>query len=266
MAELIDRVGDAVRRVSADIIEPRFRSLAAHEVEEKSPGQTVTVVDREAEAALEAELGAILPGVPVVGEEACSGDPSRLAALGSERAWVVDPLDGTGNFVIGSPDWAVMVALLAGGEAVASWIWQSLRARMYVAERGAGASCNGEVLRSRRPRAEATTGLRGAVLSRFMDRDTAAGVRGNAGRFAEIRPGRFCSGVEYPAVIEGEEDFALFWRTLPWDHIPGVLLVEEAGGRARRPDGSAYRGEADRPGLLVAADAPTWELARQLLA
>ncbi len=125
-----------VREVSESVIEPRFAALGKGDVEEKSVGEIVTVADREAEVLITTRLEEILPGVPVVGEEGCAADPVRLTALDADRAWVVDPLDGTANFVAGSPDWAVMVALVANGEVAASWIWQPVARRMYVAERG----------------------------------------------------------------------------------------------------------------------------------
>lgn len=231
---------------------------------EKSPGELVTVVDQEAEEALSVELSAVAPGVPIVGEEGCSADPSRLAGLAAERAWVVDALDGTANFVAGLSDWAVMVALLASGKTVAAWIFQPVSDRMYVAVRSAGAWCDGRRLRSelREPRPE---DLRGAVSTRFMDEDTAALVNRNSGAFGAIAPVRGSSGIEYPRLVEGQQDFVLFWRTLPWDHVPGVLLVQEAGGVARRPDRSEYQPGDDRTGLLAACDPMTWELAERLL-
>jgi fructose-1,6-bisphosphatase/inositol monophosphatase family enzyme len=63
--------------------------------------------------------------------------------------------------------------------------------------------------------------------------------------------------MEYPRIVEGEADFLLFWRTLPWDHAAGALLLSEAGGVASRPDGTSYRPDDDRLGLLAAADAFT---------
>ena len=57
----------------------------------------------------------------------------------------------------------------------------------------------------------------------------------------------------------------LFWRTLPWDHAPGTLLLTEAGGIALRPDGTGYAPDDDRRGLLDAADARTWQTVRPLL-
>src|SRR5262249_4400443 len=105
----------------------------------------------------------------------------------------------------------------------------------------------------------------GAVLRRFFDGETLARVDANAVRFADVTSGRLCSGTEYPAIIEGEQDFALFCRTLPWDHAPPALLLEESGGAARRPDGSAYRPFDGRSGLLVAANDGVWATAIGLL-
>ena len=262
---VIAAVAEAIREVSETIIEARFEMLARCDVEEKSPGELVTVVDREAEAALSARLRGIVGDAPVVGEESCSADPGRLMWLDAERAWLVDPLDGTANYVAGSPDFAVMVALLSRGQPVCSWVWQPVRKRMYIAERGGGAYCNGLPVRVV-PAAGPAGELRGAALTRFMEQPVAATVERNRHKFAAVNPGRRCAGVEYPAVIHGDQHFALFWRTLPWDHIPGVLLLEEAGGVARRPNATPYLPYRDGDvGLLVASDQASWTLAHQLL-
>jgi len=261
--DLVERVADLVREVSAAVIEPRFRALADGEVVEKSKGELVTVADREAEDLLTAGLAALDPGTPVVGEEAVAADAGTMDALSADRVWLVDPLDGTGNFVWGKPDWAVMVALVVGGETAASWIYQPVTGRLYVAERGSGATVDGERLVTR-PRADTTGALRGAVLTRYLDDATRALVTPNLDRFGAISAGRHCAGTEYPALVEGDTDFVFFWRTLPWDHAPGTLLVREAGGVATRPDGTPYRPEPGGRGLLVAADPPTWDLAQAL--
>jgi fructose-1,6-bisphosphatase/inositol monophosphatase family enzyme len=184
--------------------------------------------------------------------------------LRSERAWLVDPLDGTANFIAGSADWAVMVALLVNGDAALAWIWQPVAGRMYVAERGSGASCNGAALKvESTDRADGK--LRGAVLTKFLPPAIADSVRRNSSRFGAISKGRYCAGVEYPAVIAGEQDFALFWRTLPWDHVPGALLLQEAGGVARRPDGAPFLPFGEGDGLLIASGESAWSSARRLL-
>jgi fructose-1,6-bisphosphatase/inositol monophosphatase family enzyme len=75
-----------------------------------------------------------------------------------------------------------------------------------------------------------------------------------------------CAGQEYPGIVVGENDFALFWRTLPWDHVPGTLFLTEAGGMVARLDGSEYRAvEHDRPGLLAAASPEIWHSVREVL-
>ena len=135
---------------------------------------------------------------------------------------------------------------------------------MYVAELGNGAVRNGAPLpvgsASRNP-----SDMRGAVYTRFLDPGTAAVVAANAHRFASVHPGRACAGYEYPAVVEDEEDFVLFWRTLPWDHAPGVLLVNETGGAATRLDGTAYRPGTPGRGLLVTSAEPAWRAVKTSL-
>jgi 3'-phosphoadenosine 5'-phosphosulfate (PAPS) 3'-phosphatase len=81
---LFDAVAASMRAVAAEVIVPRFRALATHEVEEKAPGELVTIADREAEQQLEPVLRRLLPGSRVVGEERCARVPELLHGL--ERA------------------------------------------------------------------------------------------------------------------------------------------------------------------------------------
>lgn len=249
----LDEVQTLVRQVAADVVNPRFRALPDAEVSEKSPGELVSSVDREAEQALTEGLRALVPGALVVGEEAVAGEPGLLRALGGERPVVlVDPLDGTRNYVEGSPDHAVMVALVDRGRTVASVVYQPQHDRMYVAERGSGAYADGVRLRRDPPAVEPQLReLRGVVLRRYLDEPTRRAVDANAHRFAGLTTGSSCAGVEYPLVATGGRDFLLFWRTLPWDHASGALLVTEAGGAVRRLDGTDYRPASNGKGLLV---------------
>ncbi|MGH9164452.1 MAG: inositol monophosphatase family protein, partial [Acidimicrobiales bacterium] len=97
---------------------------------------------------------------------------------------------------------------------------------------------------------------------RFLDQATAGAVAANRSRFAATEQGPNCAGVEYPLLALGEVDFSLYWRTLPWDHAPGVLLLQEAGGHAARPNGDPYRPADQGPGLLLAPDATSWSAVR----
>ena len=260
----MDRVGDVLREVSALAIEPRFETLRDGDVRVKSPGEVVTVADVEAEQLLKARLGELVSDAVFVGEEEFSDGAGLQEALHEERVWLVDPLDGTTNFISGSPLWAVMVALVSGGRTSAAWIWQPAAKVMYQAESGAGATRNGVAIARPRAPTEATD-LRGAVLTRFLDRPTAERVEANRGRFASVSAGTGSAGIDYPMVTEGQQDFVMYWRTLPWDHAPGALLVAESGGYVRRLDGSPYSPRQEAAGLMAAADPDTWQVVRDAL-
>ena len=250
----LDAVAQLVRDVAEEAINPRFRELRAEDVSEKSPGEIVTLVDREAEALLVRGLDRLTPGIPVIAEEAASDEPGMLNLLHEPGpVWLVDPLDGTPGFVAGSPDHAVMVALVDSGQTVASVIYQPQHDRMFLAERGSGAFADGVRLR-RTPSSADVASLRGGVLRRFLDDPTRAALEASAHRFGDLTPGTTCAGIEYPLIACGVQDFLLFWRTLPWDHAAGALLVTEAGGVARRLDGRDYAPSRPGEGLLVAGD------------
>lgn len=260
----IDAVTVILQEVADAVIVPRFRALADGDISEKSPGEVVTIADREAEELIAPRLRELLD-VPVIGEEAAALDPGLLAAgRAAPAAWLVDPLDGTANFVAGRPEWAVMAALVRDGLTVAAWIVRPGDNRSYVAERGSGTWRNGTRVR-REPAPADLARLRGTTYTRFLDPARRARVESAAPLFAEFGPGAFCAGFDYPRLLEGETDFLLFWRTLPWDHAPGAFLLAEAGSTARRPDGSAYRPGDQKEGLLSASDQQCWETVRPLL-
>jgi fructose-1,6-bisphosphatase/inositol monophosphatase family enzyme len=260
----MDEVGRVLREVSAEVIEPRFEALRDGDVRFKSPGEIVTVADEESERLLTLRLGQLVPEAVIVGEEQFSSGPGLADALRHEQVWLVDPLDGTANFVAGSPEWAVMVALVRNGATCAAWIWQPVDGTMYQAERGAGATRNGRPVVGGRPAATAAE-LRGSVLTRFLDQTTRERVDRNRHRFAAITPGTSSAGIDYPLLVDGEQDFVMFWRTLPWDHAPGALLVEESGGWARRLDGNEYAPRQTSSGLLAAASPAAWQEVRDAL-
>ena len=236
----VDKVSEAIRFAEAQEIAPRFGRLRQGEVKEKSPGELVTEADRACELLLTSTLRDIAD-VPVVGEEAAAADPGLLTLIDASPAvWLVDPLDGTANFVGGSLDYAVMVAFVERGVTTRSWIWRPATAEMMFSELRAGAYVNDDrvsIAHCDRPIA----GLTGTVKVRFLPAEVQAMVTANLARFAGHEPGPNCAGVEYPRLVEGVVDFILYWRTLPWDHAPGVLFAQEAGFQAQRPDGAPYR-------------------------
>ena len=143
-----------------------------------------------------------------------------------------------------------MAALLQGGEAVASWMLDPLTGRICLAEKGSGAFIDGTRIHADQ-RASCRNRLTGAILARFVP-DLVKSQIEQRSQQLKLVPGLLCAGAEYPEVAGGDRHFAVFWRTLPWDHVPGALFLEEAGGYVVRPDGSPYRAACDGAGLIVA--------------
>lgn len=262
---MIERVTELLRHTAAQAVLPRYRALRSEEIVEKSPGELVTAADREAEALITQGLLALLPGSLVLGEEAVSAHaPVRDRLAHGGDLWLVDPLDGTANFVAGEPCFSMMVALVRRGETVAAWMLDPLTDQVHTAERGGGAWTDGLRIRTD-PTVPAEQALRGAVFTRFLPPELRARTDARAGRIAAVLPGLRCAGHEYPAIATGPQHFALFWRSEPWDHAPGALFLTEAGGRVARLDGTAYTPVDVRPGLLAAQNPGTWEAVHRAL-
>ncbi|MFI9641788.1 inositol monophosphatase family protein [Micromonospora sp. NPDC051925] len=262
--QLLDDVGTLLRETAADVVLPLFRRLDDADVTEKAPGDLVTIADQRAEERISTELRRLLPGSLVVGEEAVAEDESLLRHLrGGGDVWVVDPVDGTGNFAAGRRPFALMVALLTEGELTASWVYDPLAGMLAVARAGAGTRVDGRPVRA--ADVVPPERLRGTAMIQYLPSATRDRVVAGEGRIGELLPGQHCAGREYLDLLTGDQQFVLFWRTLPWDHAPGVLLVREAGGVARRFDGTEYHPADDDRGLLVAADEQTWHEVRAAL-
>lgn len=250
-----------MREASERAILPRWRQLAAHEIEAKASGGTlpdvVTIADHEAEQILTEGLARLLPEAALVGEEACAADPSVFDRLGQDLCWIIDPLDGTNNFAAGKPPFGILIALAERGEAVAGWIYDCLTGRFCHATSGGGAFVDGERVNARETGAVPPIAANSLI---YMQPERRAAVR------AAIEPNYTlvdiprCAAEQYPRLALGENDVAIFERTLPWDHAAGALFVNEAGGKVAGPDGAPYRvDEWNRPGLIGAASEPLWE-------
>lgn len=265
MPDLISSVSNLLREAAETCVMPVFGKREANS-EEKSPGEWVTEADKAGEAFLEPALRSLIAGSQVVGEEAATADPTVLDRLTDDGSvWLLDPLDGTSNFASGITPFAIMVALVRNGDTVASWILDPVADQLSVSERGSGSWINGEQITVSKDSPELNS-MNGAVLRRFLPQELAEHVNTVEKRFANLSLGSKCAGFDYPAIANGSMDFALYWRTLPWDHAPGVLFLQEAGGHVKRPDGSEYRAaDHARSGLLVARNKEIWSKVKSTL-
>lgn len=262
-----DFVAALIREAAHNEIIPRFEKLAAHEVREKERGELVTVADEAVEAWLEPRLAALVAGSRVLGEEAAAANPAIIAELvdSDDPIWMIDPIDGTSNFVAGRPIFAVMAALVRHGEILGGWIYDPVNDRMAVAEHGAGARIDGQLVRIATAPDEDRS-FRGVILSgSFGPADVIERLRQRRDR-VDAQKSRRCAGAEYLSLAKGEMHFAVFTRLMPWDHAPGVIIHREAGGYGRHMDGATYvPGRLEAGALLLAPDRESWQRLHRLL-
>ena len=256
------RVADLMRETAAAELLPRFRTLSKDEIRFKRPGDVVTVADVASEQRLAAGLAEILPGVPVVGEEAVEKEPGLVDLIGrpGEACWIVDPLDGTANFAAGKDRFAMIICLVQDRSAVAGWILDVPRGRMCVAHKGQGVAVDGAPVRGRPPD-RPLIGFVGPKARKEFDRQLSPAARGQLGHMSASS----CAGLEYLDILSGQVDFSLYRTTKPWDHAAGTLMLAEAGGGSARFDGQPYTpAQPINAGLIAAAHPQTLAQVRAL--
>ncbi|MDD9921808.1 MAG: inositol monophosphatase family protein [Boseongicola sp.] len=241
----------AARRAGRSLVKD-FREVENLQVSSKSAGDFVSRADIAAEKIIQEALMEARPSYGWVGEES-----DAIEGKDPTRRWIVDPLDGTTNFLHGLPHWAVSIALEHKGEIVSAVIFDAAKDEMFVAEKGQGAWLNDTRLRvsDRRKMIEAlfATGVpfanRGELPSTLQDlarlMPTCSGVR----RFG-------AAALDLAYVAAGRYDG--YWeRGLnAWDIAAGVLLVREAGGLV---DGIDTNTNPLETGQLIAAAEPMFD-------
>nr|WP_133366735.1 inositol monophosphatase family protein [Qipengyuania sediminis] len=246
---------------SARAIMPRWRQLERHEIEAKpatgSLPDVVTIADKDAEAILAEGLGKLLPEAAIVGEEASAADPALLARLADDLCWIIDPIDGTNNFAAGTSPFGILVALAERGETVGGWILDCRSGRFCHAARGSGAFVDGERISARETGFDPPVAANSLV---YLTPERRALVGAAIAPHYTLVDIPRCAAEQYPRLVLGQNDVAIFERTLPWDHAAGALFVNEADGKVARPDGSPYRPvDWDRPGMIGAASPRLWD-------
>lgn len=258
----------ATRQAARQAILPRFRSLGAQEVLQKTgPNDLVTVADTEAEAAIVAELAQSWPQALVLGEEGVARDPALRAAMGqADPVVIVDPVDGTWNFAHGLALFGMLIAVARAGRPVWGMLYDPICDDWIEAEAGQPTrmlSADGA------PRNLATAAAKPpAEICGYVPLGLYAGAAKRVIVEAALVHSRVtslrCSVHEYRLLAQGHVDFVLSGPTPhPWDHAAGVLAVQGAGGVARFLDGGAYdTGRIEGPVLAASSEAVWQSVAR----
>lgn len=248
------QVLQVLREVGEEVVRPKFRALNDGDIEQKAPGDFVTVADRAAEVAIVTRLKQLAPDALFVGEEDTFASERALRALPTASlAYTIDPIDGTSNFVNGRREYAMMIAEVRSGVTTRAWIWQPEYERAYVAERGAGLYRDDQrvapIVRDRAPL--------GCASNRRYHGQTGGGL------ISPVIGSAWSAGFDYPNVLDGVTDYVYYRKLKPWDHLPGALMLAEVGGVSRTRDGVDYTAATDTQHLIAAATPQIWQIANQ---
>ena len=263
----VARLADLLRQAAKAEILPRFRRLGSGDIRSKSEAtDLVTEGDEAAERMLRREIEALVPNALFVGEETVAADPALLGRLpDADFAVVVDPIDGTFNFASGIPAFGVMASVVWKGETVAGIIYDPMGDDWVMAEKGGGAFLrrpDGEAIRLAVGEATNLEAMVGLASAGYFYGETRKKLLCNLAKvrfFANYR----CAAHEYRTFASGHVHFMMYNKLMPWDHLAGALIAEEAGGYVRRFDGSTYRPNHVDGGILIATDAESWQLLRR---
>jgi myo-inositol-1(or 4)-monophosphatase len=234
MSKELQTAVDAAQKAGAITLD-RLGDLSRLEIIEKEHKDFVTEVDRQCEATIASIIRASFPDDSLLCEEGTTGNGT------SGRTWIVDPLDGTLNFIHAFPVFSISIALRdADGELIVGVVFQPVLGELFTAEKGKGAFLNGNPVRVTDRQSKESfmiaTGLPFKEYDDYMDRYIAMMrdvIRDSAGI---RRAGSAAIDLAYTAA--GRFDGFWEYRLYPWDFAAGVLLVREAGGIVTGFDGS----------------------------
>lgn len=253
----VNEICGLIKKVAKEEILTRFRNLKETEVYYKEPGEFVTAADLASEKALTSGLLTLYPNAVVTGEEEIAENPERLnELLKADCGFLIDPIDGTNNFIKGNERFAVMIVALTRGCVEASWIYLPAKDIMTYAIKGQGAYLNDEKVTLISPKTNLSELIGAAHINR-MPKEVREYAKEKLRLIKENRPG-FCAGYDYVSLVCGKKDFSVYYRTLIWDHLPGSLIYQEAGGYALGLDQRPYTPKNDGTGLLCASNEEMW--------
>ena len=229
-------IGMRAARRAGDLIVRSLSRLDSLKIDTKGRNDFVTDIDRKAEAEIIATIRRAHPDHAFLAEE------SGRSGGDSEFVWIIDPLDGTTNFLHGFPTFAVSIALQHRGRLQHAVVYDPMRQEFFTASRGDGAQLEGKKIRVSSQRilegSLIGTGFPYRMEAAYID-DYLAMLKVIMGAAAGVRrPGAAALDLAYVAAgrIDGFWEFGL----APWDTAAGTLLIQEAGGRVGTPAGSEY--------------------------
>jgi len=252
-----------VRRTARSEILPRFQRLAASDTTTKSgPEDLVTEADKAAEAMLTRGLNGLFPGAFVIGEETVAETPDwRNQLAQADLAFILDPVDGTWNFVHDLPLFGVILSATRFGRPIFGLLYDPISDDWIIAGEDGPAAREGARYRHRSVRTSSVTDaerLSGFVHLNLLPETKKADMAALYPQFRRVNS-LWCSCHEYRLLAQGAADFHISGTLNPWDHAAGVLIVQQAGGVARMLNGEAYNTAITGGYLLIAPNQTIWQ-------
>jgi myo-inositol-1(or 4)-monophosphatase len=227
-----------------------FGEVENLQVSRKGPADFVSAADLKAEKTLKQELQKSRPGYGFLMEESAEVPESD----GSGRRWIIDPLDGTSNFLHGLPHFAISIALEEHGEIIAGLVYDPVKEDLFHAEKGQGAFLNDRRMRvSARSRMTDCLVATGAPFAGHGDRPQFLGeIEPVMAATAGIRRWG-AAALDLAYVAAGRFDG--FWERglSPWDMAAGLILIRESGGYVSEMNGKSIK--LDSPSILASNNA-----------
>ena len=225
-------VCEAAARTAGRILRDMLGKITVRH--KKNPFDLLTEADLAAQRAIEEIVIAAFPEHQFIGEEGCSGNDS-------EYRWLVDPLDGTTNFVHGVPLFTTSIALAKGEELLCGVVYNPVTEEFYSAEQGKGAFLNGKRIRTSSVQrlGESLVAVSFPTQTTSNAPDLAAFLKAVPVAQAIRRTGSTALNLAF--VAAGRFDAMWGFTPHPWDVAAGALLVREAGGTVTHPNGSLFR-------------------------
>ncbi len=252
-------VEDLIRNVGDGCIYPYFNNLREADVSFKdSKSDPVSVADKEAEGLLQKGLLSILPNSLFIGEELFEEKPETLDHLNQPDfpVWVVDPIDGTNNFVSGRQGFGIMVCLVFAGKIYSSWFYEICTKKMTIFHDGSCITVNGKSLELSRHCKKPFTGKIGRKLYLYPEIQNIKVKSPDIKIDIATQP----SIITYHQVLTGDLDFLIFKITYPWDHLPGIALLSENESVFSRWNGDPFQFSDLHEGLVVARNQEIMDL------
>ena len=231
---MLNRLAELVREVAQTAVMPRFLNTA---VSTKSDGTRLTEADLHAQALFAERLPQII-NCPMLGEEMSADEQHAIWRHAATGLWVVDPIDGTNNFINGLPHFALSVAYIRHGRAQLGAIFHPMMQEMFTAERGRGAWLNGRPLPLRHAPKKLNESIAGVEVKYLRSGKLASRMQ-TLHPFGSQRS-MGSSTLDWCYLAAGRYDLYLHGGQKLWDYAAGALIYEEAGGRLATLEGDDF--------------------------